>query len=353
MNTAFDFDKLFKALLQQESGGRNIQGPMITAGANAGDRAQGPGQVMPLTAREPGYGVKPLDPNAGDPVAENLRFSQDYLKAMINEFGGDQEAGTIAYNAGPGNAKKWMDAGRDYSALPKRSETEPYVKNIFAMAGRGEGAPMPTAYTSAAPQPAAAASQPAQAPWMKAFDASEESKTPLGLLLKERMAEAPEKGSDWQERLGEMLYKGGQAMTKAGSQPGANVWSSLAQGISGGATGYRDLKQEEKKKKKSSTEALRKLEIEAAKLASPKKSGGVKFSDLMKLVKESGGGYLDTDALRKSSVEYGHQIKDDPFGSAYLQQLVKELAGKAQSGEITDEEKADLESLMKIFEDVQ
>jgi hypothetical protein len=226
--------------------------------------------------------------------------------------------------------------------------------------GDEQGSSSPEA-PMAAPQASSQAASPASEPsaWMTAFDKSEESKTPLGLLLKERMAEAstPAKGSDWQERLGEMLFKGGQAMTKAGGQPGANIWSSLAQGISGGAAGYRDLKQAEKQKSKSSAEALRKLQTDAAKLASPKKGGksgkGVKFNDLMRMVKDSSGGILDTDALRKTAVEYGHQIKDDPFGSAYLQQMVKELAGKAQSGEITDEEKADLESLMKIFEDVQ
>jgi hypothetical protein len=83
-------DPLFNSLLQQESGNRDIQGPLVTAGANAGDRAFGPAQIMPKTASDPGYGVTPMNMNAPDMVAENRRFGRDYLNAMINEFGGDE-----------------------------------------------------------------------------------------------------------------------------------------------------------------------------------------------------------------------------------------------------------------------
>lgn len=146
-------DDLFNALLQQESGNRDIQGPLITAGANAGDRAFGPAQIMPKTAQSPGYGVSPFNPNAADPVEENRRFGRDYLNAMLNEFGGDEEAALIAYNAGPGNAQKWLASGRDYSVLPQRGQTEPYAGNIMAMAGRegGAGIGQPTAMSSSPP----------------------------------------------------------------------------------------------------------------------------------------------------------------------------------------------------------
>lgn len=146
-------DDLFNALLQQESGNRDIQGPLITAGANAGDRAFGPAQIMPKTAQSPGYGVTPLDANAADPAEENRRFGRDYLNAMLNEFGGDEEAALIAYNAGPGNAQKWLASGRDYSVLPQRGQTEPYAENIMAMAGRegGVGIGQPTAMSSSPP----------------------------------------------------------------------------------------------------------------------------------------------------------------------------------------------------------
>jgi len=85
-------------------------------------------QVMPDTARDPGFGVAPV---ADDSPEENIRFGSDYLKAMMDRYGNDTEAALIAYNAGPANADKWLDAGRDYKALPKASETRPYVKNVL------------------------------------------------------------------------------------------------------------------------------------------------------------------------------------------------------------------------------
>lgn len=129
-------DALFNSLLQQESGDRDIQGPLITAGANAGDRAFGPAQLMPKTAANPGFGIRPYDANAADPLAENRRVGRDYLNAMLNRYKGDEEAALIAYNAGPANADKWVAAGRDYGVLPQRGQTEPYARNIMGMAGR-------------------------------------------------------------------------------------------------------------------------------------------------------------------------------------------------------------------------
>lgn len=96
-------------------------------------------QVMPATSGDPGYGIKPSDGTQADIV----RVGQEYWAAMVagsegkgslNWKAGDIEAAAIAYNAGPENAKKWIDAGRDYSVLPKRAETEPYAKKIMASA---------------------------------------------------------------------------------------------------------------------------------------------------------------------------------------------------------------------------
>ena len=119
------------AVIWHESRGQNVQGPLITAGANKGDRAQGASQVMPLTLRDPGFGVAPARDNSPEEVE---RVGRDYREAMVDRYDGDLEAAAIAYNAGPGNADKWIAAGRDYAVLPQREQTEPYAKGIKAMA---------------------------------------------------------------------------------------------------------------------------------------------------------------------------------------------------------------------------
>jgi hypothetical protein len=70
-----------------------------------------------------------------DPVL-NLRYGAHYLTKQLAKYGGDVEAALIAYNAGPGNADKFIAAGRDYSVLPDRNQTEPYVAKIMAMLHR-------------------------------------------------------------------------------------------------------------------------------------------------------------------------------------------------------------------------
>jgi len=117
------------AMIHFESGGRDVMGQTIKFGANAGDRAVGKTQTMPKTLRDPGFGVTPAKDNS---FAEAERVGRDYWKAMVNRYDGDIEATAIAYNAGPKNADAWVKAGRDYSVLPDRAQTEPYAKKIAA-----------------------------------------------------------------------------------------------------------------------------------------------------------------------------------------------------------------------------
>jgi len=90
---------------------------------------------MPTTGVQPGFGVRPIE-NPFDPV-ESRRFATDYLNAMRARYPGNLEAALVAYNAGPGNADKFVAAGNDYSVLPKRRETEPYVRKIMGGLQRG------------------------------------------------------------------------------------------------------------------------------------------------------------------------------------------------------------------------
>ena len=88
--------------------------------------ALGLAQVMPATARDPGFGVTPLaDPM--DPI-ESLRFGAEKLSALLREFGGDEKKAVAAYNAGVGRVRR---AG----GVPDIMETRDYVD--FILGGRG------------------------------------------------------------------------------------------------------------------------------------------------------------------------------------------------------------------------
>jgi hypothetical protein len=123
-----------RALEMVESGGRDILGPVTRSGG----RAFGPRQIMPATAKEPGFGVRPLDQTITEPkarLAEQRRFSDDYYAAMLRRYSGDREAARIAYNGGPARADAWLAAGRDDSVIPR--ESADYYKKIAGRLGTG------------------------------------------------------------------------------------------------------------------------------------------------------------------------------------------------------------------------
>lgn len=105
-------------LIRQESGGNpNAVSPKGAAGI---------AQIMPATARDPGYGVQPLQGWDGvnpatAPIQEQIRFGNDYLNAMQRENGGSPQMAAAAYNAGP---------GRVAQGGPLPAETVDYVKNV-------------------------------------------------------------------------------------------------------------------------------------------------------------------------------------------------------------------------------
>ncbi len=117
--------RLINAVINQESAGN----PMAVSPKGAA----GIMQIMPDTARNPGYGVRPLqgwdgvDPRTA-PVEEQIRFGTDYLQAMMREHGGDPRLALAAYNAGPG-------AVQQHGGVPPYRETQNYVSNIMNNAG--------------------------------------------------------------------------------------------------------------------------------------------------------------------------------------------------------------------------
>ena len=125
---------LLTALMIAESGGDP------TAVSRAG--AEGAYQILPSTAADPGYGVPPMKGSRFDPEASR-EFAKQYLQAFLDRYDGDIEAALIAYNAGPGNADKFIAAGRDYDVLPQAMQTRPYVENIMGQLERGVREPSP------------------------------------------------------------------------------------------------------------------------------------------------------------------------------------------------------------------
>lgn len=88
--------------------------------------AIGLAQLMPGTAAD--LGVDPTDP------VQNLRGGARYLRQQIDTFG-DTNLALAAYNAGPGNVRK-------YGGVPPFRETENYIARIM-------GSSAPTAPTQA------------------------------------------------------------------------------------------------------------------------------------------------------------------------------------------------------------
>ena len=115
-------------MLQAESNNQNFnaQGQPLTSPKGAMFAAQ----VMPGTATNPGYGIKPA--SAQTPEEYN-RVGREYYNAMYNKFQGDPYKAAAAYNAGPGRVDRAIteakEKGGDYrDYLP--AETKAYLDKI-------------------------------------------------------------------------------------------------------------------------------------------------------------------------------------------------------------------------------
>lgn len=113
--------------------------------------AQGAMQVMPDTAANPGFGVRPAQLGAdGKPLPGELeRVGRDYLGAMTARY--DNPALTLAaYNAGPGQVDKWIQqygdprigqiSTADWAAKIPFAETNKYVANGLQQLGDAHAA---------------------------------------------------------------------------------------------------------------------------------------------------------------------------------------------------------------------
>lgn len=136
--------------------------------ARSSHGAVGVFQLMPSTARRMGYNPYLLN--------ENIKAGITYYKSMYKMFG-SVELALAAYNAGPGNVKR-------YKAVPPYAETKRFVSKIMkdyhyykadpavakaksAVANKATSASKPTTTATAAKKPAPAPQQkptPAPAP---------------------------------------------------------------------------------------------------------------------------------------------------------------------------------------------
>ena len=100
--------KLVSAVAEIESG--------FSQDAVSATGAVGVMQLMPETAAS--LGVNPYD------AQQNIDGGAQYLKQMLDDFGGDVRKAVAAYNAGP-------EAVREYGGVPPYSETQQYVASVL------------------------------------------------------------------------------------------------------------------------------------------------------------------------------------------------------------------------------
>lgn len=89
-------------------------------------------QVMPATARDPGFGVRPWDGRSPDDLA---RTGRDYRAAMQTHYNGDLARMWGAYNAGPGRVDGLISQHGNDWLRHAPGDTQKYVRNNLRKLG--------------------------------------------------------------------------------------------------------------------------------------------------------------------------------------------------------------------------
>lgn len=129
----------YQRMLQVESGNRDYTttGQPVTSPKGAMFASQ----VMPATAAQPGFGVRPAQSQTPE---EYNRVGREYYQALLNQFNGDEQKAAAAYNAGPGRVQQNLAQNQgqlNVSQLP--TETQNYLQKIKAMAPQQQAMPQP------------------------------------------------------------------------------------------------------------------------------------------------------------------------------------------------------------------
>lgn len=93
--------------------------------------ARGLMQVMPATARDPGFGIRPSNGTQQDDV----RVGKEYRAAMQQRYGGDLAKMWSAYNSGPGRTDRLISQHGNNWLSHAPAETRNYVRNNLRKAG--------------------------------------------------------------------------------------------------------------------------------------------------------------------------------------------------------------------------
>jgi soluble lytic murein transglycosylase len=95
-------------------------------------------QVMPATAKWTAKKIGMTDYNPSqlsDPTV-NIALGTSYLQLVLNDFDGHPAMASAAYNAGPGNVRKWRDGPDLEGAVWVENipfyETRDYVKKVLS-----------------------------------------------------------------------------------------------------------------------------------------------------------------------------------------------------------------------------
>lgn len=118
----------YDRMLTAESGNQNYypNGQPVVSPRGARYAAQ----VMPRTAADPGYGVRPAQADTPD---EYNRVGREYYDAMLKKYNGDEALAAAAYNAGPGRVDQAVARARQSGGDWRQyvpGETQQYLAKV-------------------------------------------------------------------------------------------------------------------------------------------------------------------------------------------------------------------------------
>jgi hypothetical protein len=247
------------AIMQQEVGGKldkfladptayhyglNKNGKRVAGKTGKISTAFGPLGILESTARDPGYGIKPLQNKS---LAEQIRFSADYLaKRGMAAYGeGKEYARQVAARIPGGTASTQMASAGNGGRRSKRGSSDPAPSPLAAPDAMMVAAVMPDRFAgtqSGAPMPAAPAmAQMAQADIPMAPDAGVPviagDYVPPGQMA--QAGPASMDGSPYQVNGFASAYGGGSG---GGAVPmGADPWMEFQKNMQGQPVQVADL----------------------------------------------------------------------------------------------------------------